>query len=84
MEEPAPLIKHSRKTNARARFLQVVFATEEKIIGGGRKGYTCMESLTQSTWSLYQAHWVLVEINKEQRSSCRAAALNHYPRNMQE
>lgn len=47
MEEPAPLIKHSRKTNARARVLQVVFATEETIIGGGKKGYARMESLTQ-------------------------------------
>ena len=68
MEEPAPLIKHSRKTNARAKFLQAVFATEEKIIGGGKKGYTRVESLTQSTRWLYKAHWVLVEINKEQWS----------------
>lgn len=68
VEEPAPLTKHGRKTNARAIVLQVVFATEEKIIGRGKKGYTCKESLTQSTQWLYEAHWVLVEINKAQWS----------------
>lgn len=68
MEEPAPRIKHSRKTNARARVLQVVFATEETIIGGGKKGYARMESLTQSTRWLYKARWALVEIHKEQWS----------------
>lgn len=68
VEKPAPLIKESRKTNVRARFLQVVFTTEEKIIGGGKKVYTRMESLTQSARWLYKAHWVLVEINKEQWS----------------
>lgn len=68
VEEPAPLTKHSRKTNARARLLPAVFAAEEMVIGGGKKDYTCMESRAQSTQWLYKAHWVLVEINKEEWS----------------
>jgi len=68
VEETALFIKHSRKTNARARVLQVVFPTEDMIIGGGEKGYSLMESLIQSIRWLHKAHWVLVEINKEQWS----------------
>lgn len=64
MEEPALLIKHRRKSDARARFLQEVSSTEQ--ISGSKKGYTRMESLTQSTHWPLKARWGLVEINKEQ------------------
>lgn len=67
MEELALLTKHSRKTNARATFPQVVFATEKKIIGRGKKGYTCTESYREHSVAK-QGPPVLVEISKEQWS----------------
>lgn len=69
VEELALFKKHGRKINARSRFLQVVFAME-KIIGGDKKCYTCVDSHTQSTQWLHKALWVFVEIKEVQRAPC--------------
>lgn len=69
VEELALVTKHSRKKkNAGCTSLPVACAAAGKVTGESEKSYTCTESLTQSTWQLCKAHWVLVEISTEQWS----------------